>query len=182
MIYLDIFDILLRCFKDAYLYIFSRRPMESRYKDMTDSYKAPKNVARLQTPKTNADIWELLNRGVQIVDSTTQRVQNLQVSSLAVLVRIVDQIGGDEAGACADHVTELSDAVTMMVMGFSYLSQVRKELIRNALGYPLAKFCTWDTPVGVEDLFPDLSKKLKEREESQLKLRRRNRYGSGGYG
>ncbi len=145
---------------------------------MINTYKAPQNVPRLQTPKMNGDIWELMNRGVQIVDSTTQRVQNLQVSSLAIIIRLVDQIGGDVAGACVDHVNELSDAVTMLVMGFTYLSQVHKELIRNALGYPLAKFCTWDTPVGTEDLFPDLSKKLKEREESQLKLRRRNNYGN----
>ncbi len=155
---------------------FRRRPVDDRYKELTSLYKAPKNITRLQTPKTNPDIWELLQRGVQIVDSTTQRVQNLQVSSLSVLVKLVDQIGGDVAGSCADHVKELSDAVTMLVMGFTYMSQIRKELIRNALGYPLAKFCTWDTPVGVEDLFPDLSKRLKEREESQLKLRRRNRY------
>ncbi len=110
------------------------------------------------------------------MDSTTQRVQNLQVASLTVLTRLVDKLLVDEAGACADNSQELTDLVNMQIMSFTYLSQVRKELVRNALGYPLAKFCTWDTPVGIEDLFPDLSKRMKERDETQLKLRRRNRY------
>ncbi len=155
---------------------FRRRPVDDLYKELTASYKAPQNITRLQTPKTNADVWELLQRGVQIVDSTAQRVQHLQVAALSAVVKIVDQIGADTAGQCVDHVQEMSDMVTILVMSFSYLSQIRKELIRNALGYPIAKFCTWDTPVGIEDLFPDLPKKLKEREESQLKLRRRNNY------
>ncbi len=143
---------------------------------MTTLYKVPQNVTRLQTPNTNRDVWEIMNRGAQIVDSTTQKVQNLLVSVLSIETKLMDSICSDTAGACADHMKELSDTVTMGVMGFCYLSQIRKEIIRNAMGYPLARFCTWDTPVGTVDLFEGLPKLLKEREENQLKLRRRNLY------
>ncbi len=152
-----------------------RKPVEEHFQSLTNDYRAPKNIEKLQTPRTNPDIWELLNKGVRIVDTTTQRSQSLQVSALSVLMRIIDQIGGDTAGACVDHLQEVSDAVAMLVMSFAYLSQSRKELIRNALGFPLAKFCTWDTPVGA-DLIPELPKKLKERDEARLNLRKRNNF------
>ncbi len=158
------------------MYTCRSRPLEEKFKALTALYKAPKNVNRLQTPNTNKDVWELMNRGVQIVDSSTQKVQNLLVSVLAVLTRLLDNICNDTAGDCADHVTELSDSVLMGVMGFTYLSQIRKECIRNALGYPLARFCTWDTPVGPDLLFENLPKLLKDREENRLKLRRQNNY------
>ncbi len=158
------------------MYICRRRPMDDRYKKMCKEYKAPKNIEFMQVPETNKDVWELMKRGVQIVDSTTQRAQHLIISTLSILVKLVDQVSNDTAGACVDHDVKISDAVTMLVMGQSYLSQVRKELVRNSLGYPIAKFCTWDTLVGASLLFDDLPKKLKEREESYLKLRRRNSY------
>ncbi len=66
-------------------------------------------------------------------------------------------------------------------MSHTYLNQVRKELVRNSLGYPIAKFCTWDTPVGASVLFEGLPKMLKDREESYLKLRRRSRYRWASY-
>ncbi len=56
------------------------------------------------------------------------------------------------------------------------MNQVRKEAIRNAMGYLLARFCNWEMPVGKDFIFADLSKKLKEKEEAQINLRRRNRY------
>ena len=79
---------------------------------------------------------------MHVVDSTSQRAQTLQVSSVAILVRIVDKILKDTEGSCSDHIQEFSDAVTMLVMAHGYLSQARKELLCNALAYPLAKFCT----------------------------------------
>ncbi len=149
---------------------------------MTESYKAPSNVSRLQTPKTNPDVWELLNKGHQIVDSSTQRVQSLQVGVMSAVTRMVDAITNDTAGPLSDYAQELTDVVTMHVMSFNYLSQIRKDVIRNALGYPLAKFCAWDTPVGADLLFENLAKRMKDKDETQLKLRRRNRYAGGNYG
>ncbi len=156
--------------------ISRRRPLDERYKKLIKEYKPPKNVERMQVPDTNKDVWELLKRGAQIVDSKTQTAQHLIIATLSVMAKLNDKIASGTAGTCSDHDVELSDVVTMLVMGQSYLNQVRKELVRNALGYPIAKFCTWDTPAGPSQLFDDLPKKLKEREESYLKLRRGNRY------
>ena len=52
----------------------------------------------------------------------------------------------------------------------------RKISIRNALGFPLGKFCSWETPLGQDSLFLELTKKIKERDDARLNLRRHNRY------
>ncbi len=78
--------------------ICRRRPLDERYKQMRKVYKAPKNINRMQVPETNKEVWELMKRGVQIVDSTTQRAQHLLISTLSVMVKLVDKIGNDTAG------------------------------------------------------------------------------------
>ncbi len=158
------------------LVCFRCKPREDRFKTMTTKYLVPDNIPNLVVPRTNPEVWENLHRGVQMVDSQVQRTQLLQVNAMSVILRIIDEIGTNTAGMTEAHLTKLTDANRMVTMSFSCLNQVRKELIRNAMGFPLAKFCSWDTPVGTEFLFTDLSKKLKEKDELQYKLRRRNRF------
>ena len=159
-----------------FTYICRCRPIDELYKKLIKDYKAPKNVERMQVPETNKDVWDMLKRGPQIVDSTTQKAQHLVVATLSIIVKLNEQIANDTAGSCAEHDEQLSDAVTMLVMCQGYLSQVRKDVVRNSCGYPLAKWCTWDTAVGPTQLFDNLPRKLKEREDTYLKLRRGNKY------
>ncbi len=133
-------------------------------------------MPNLCTPRTNSEIWDNLNRGHQTVDVGTQRAQSMQVSALSVIIRIVDEISNDRAGPTEDHLIALMDAVRLMAMSHSSLNQVRKEAIRNAMGYPIARFCNWECVVGRETLFVDISKKIKDRDEAQWKLRRRNQF------
>ena len=140
---------------------------------MTGAYKAPNNVSRLQTPKTNPDVWDMLKRGPQIVDSSVQKVQSLQVAMLSSVTRMVDgMFKAETPTSIDDHSQVLTDIVTMSVMSFNYLSQIRKDVIRNSCGW-LAKYCTWETPVGKELLFDNLNKTIKEKEEAKLTLRRK---------
>ncbi len=157
-------------------YIYRQRPDEDRVKGLTDKYKLPENVPNLVVPRTNAEIWDNLNREQQTVDMATQRVQALQANAMTAIIRIIDAICRDKAGPTEAHLQELMDAVRLISMSFSLMKQVRKEAIRNAMGYPLARYCNWETPVGKDFIFADLSKKLKEKEEVQINLRRRNRY------
>ncbi len=143
---------------------------------MTSKHLPPENVPNLTTPKTNTEVWEALPKGVQVVDATVQRIQSLQAAALSIILRIIDQIGNDTAGITESHLDELTDANRIVTMSFAYMVQVRKDLVRNALGYPISKFCTWETPTSCDSLFPDLPKKMKERDETQLNLRRRDRF------
>ncbi len=144
-------------------------------KKLMDKHKCPENVPNMSVPRTNTEVWDLLSRGYQVADNSTQRIQLLQVHALSAILSIINAIGTGNGGTTESHLGTLTDATRMLTMSFSSLTQVRKELIRNSLGFPLAKFCTWDTVVGQEVIFTELSKKLKDRDETQYKLRRRNK-------
>ncbi len=147
---------------------------------MVMRYPRISNIPNMQVPKTDADVWDVLERGSQIADNTVQRSQNLQAAALAAILNIVNSIGTGSAGMTEEHLEVLTDCVRMLTMGFSTLNQVRKEIIRNALQYPIAKFCTAEAPVGTETLFIDLTKKLSERDTTKAKLVKK-RSNSGGY-
>ncbi len=140
-----------------------------------DKHRCPANVPNMAVPRTNTEVWEILPRGQQVTDNATQRVQAMQVHALSALLSIINQIGSGNGGMTETHLSTLTDATRLITMSFANLTQVRKELIRNSLGFPLAKFCTWDTVVGQDLLFTELSRKLKDRDETQFKLRRKSR-------
>ncbi len=121
-------------------------------------------------------MWDHLNRGQQVADNSIQRVQSLMAHGLSAIIGVINAIGSGTAGLTEEHLETLTDANRLVTMSFASMCQVRKELIRSAMGFPLAKLCTWETPVGQELLFPDLGKKLKDKDEVQVKLRRRRKY------
>ena len=110
------------------------------------------------------------------MDTAVQKVQNMQVAGLSALFSIIESLGNNIGDLNQDQLQALTDANIMACMGFSSMNQIRKDLIRNALGYPVAKFCTWDTRVGPDSLFQELGKKVKERDETRVNLCRRGGY------
>ncbi len=130
----------------------------------------------MAVPRTNPEVWDMLNRGQQVADNSTQKVQSLMAHALSAIIEVINQIGSGTAGLTEEHLQTLTDANRLVTMSFSAMCQVRKELIRNALGFPLGKLCTWDTPIGQELLFPELGKKLKDKDDMQVKLRRQNKF------
>ena len=153
-----------------------RRPNEERMKLIMQRHLCPENIPNAAVPKTNPEIWENMPRGAQVADSAIQRTQSLHVHALSAVLEIINAIGNNSAGPTESHLATLTDCTRLLTMSFASSCQVRKELIRNHLGMPLAKFCSWETPVGQEHLFTDLGKKLKDRDETQVKLKRKNKY------
>ncbi len=136
----------------------------------------PANIPNMGTPKTNPEVWELMPRGYQVADNYTQKVQQILAHALSAILEIITAIGSDTGGSTESHLRTLTDAQRLVTMGFSWLTQIRKELIRNCLGFPIAKFCTWESLVGTDLLFQDLHKKLKDRDETTFKLRRKKQF------
>ncbi len=137
---------------------------------MKEKYPQIKNIKNMVVPKTNAEVYELMSKGHQIVDAGVQRTQHLQLAALGSLLRILDLIANDNGGTAEDHLQAITDATRALTMGFTGLHQVRKEVIRNCLGWPLAKLCDWATEVGTENIFPELGKKLAEKDTTRAKL------------
>jgi len=56
---------------------------------------------------------------------------------------------------------------------------VRKDVLRNDTGEPLARLCTWDTTIGQDWLFVcDVTKKCKERAEDHYKPGQKRKHSS----
>ena len=159
----------------AYLVCCREKPEETSHKKMCETYLPPANVENLQVPKTNVEVWELLHPGVKIVDASVQKIQSIQVAGLSAILKLLDNYGKDIGNLDEDQLQQLTDATNMACMAFSSMNQIRKDLIRNALGFPIAKFCVWDSVVGPDLLFPGLGKKVKERDETRINLKRRYR-------
>ena len=155
---------------------YRRRPNEESVKKIQDKHFCPANIPNATVPRTNPVIWDNLSRGVQVADSSTQRVQLNLAHALSAQLEVINAIGRNRAGMTETHLETLTDTTRLITASFSSLNQVRKELIRNSMGMPLAKFCNWEQKVGEELMFPDLSKLLKERDDTQFKLRRKSKF------
>ena len=141
-------------------------------KKLVAAYPRPENVGNLQIPKTNKDVWEELRPGYRIADGQVQRVQGLLAAMLSISLRMMDAVGTGDGGSLEQHLPQISDIVRGISASFSQLHQVRKETIRNDLGFPTGKFCSWDTPVAQETLFEgDFAKQATEKAQRK-KLRK----------
>ncbi len=119
--------------------IFTRRPNEDKMKSIMSKHLVPENVPNMCVPRTNTEVWDLMNHGNQVADNVTQQVQLMQVHALSALLEIINAIGSNTAGPTEDHLATLTDATRLITMSFSSLTQVRKELVRNCLGYLVKK-------------------------------------------
>ncbi len=151
-------------------YACRRRPNEEKMKLIMQRHLCPENIVNTQVPRTNPEVWELMSRGAQVADNATQRVQLMQAHALSSILEVINAVGNNTGGQTEDHLNTMTDATRLITMSFASLTQVRKELVRNSLGFPIAKFCSWETPVGEDVLFTDLGKKLKDKDEVHFKL------------
>ncbi len=154
--------------------IFRRQPNEQHIKQLREKYPNLENLPNLQVPKTDIEVFERLTKPQQIVDAAVQKVQSLQASALSSLLMVIDAVGSGTAGSTESQLEAITSATRLITMGFGGLHQVRKECVRNALGWPMARLCDWATPVGTETLFLDLGKRLNEKDLARSKLGRRN--------
>ena len=154
------------------------KPSESKCKELIERYTRPANMDNLQVPKTNEDVYELMDKGPIIVDTSVQKNQLLLSKVLIILTQLFEAFDTDTRVMVRDHQEALEDALKMLISCFSGLNQVRKDVIRNNMGYPLSKMCTWEIPVGATKLFDvELGKKIKEKEEARFKLSKKKKFG-----
>ena len=142
-----------------------RQPNDKQLLNVIEKYPGPQNVPGLIVPKTNDAVLKAMKRGAQIMDAGIQKIQTVLSKALVPVIEIVDKIdsGQTKGQRVADFLT---DVVRLSSVAFSLLSQTRKDLVRNELGYPMSKLCNWMYKVGADQLFEDdLLKKLRELKE-----------------
>ncbi len=129
-------------------------------------------------PKTDGPVWEVMSKGSQIADNTVQKALTMLSAGISAMLAIINKIGYDRNNTekAVDCLSTLTDVVHLMIMAFNMNNQARKEIIRNNLQWPIAKFCGPEVQVGTETLFVELNKKLAERDTTKSKLTKKFAY------
>jgi hypothetical protein len=145
-----------------------KKPKEEKVLKIAEAILKPENLPNLTVPKTNNLIWDRMRKGPRIVDAGIQKAQTLVANSLTLVVQTVNAMGSGATPGLDSHLEPLMNTIRLMIASFNYLTQVRKDTVRNELHDPVAKLCNWDTPVGQEVLFDvDIVKKVKEIEDDK---------------
>ena len=154
-----------------------QRPNDEHLKELMQKYQRPSNVPNLEVPRLNNEVWELLRKGSVIVDSLLQKIQGLLSKAISIVLGIVDKIGSENGGNTEDHLMDLSNCLRFLGATFSLLNQVRKDIVRNDVGDPIARLCNWETAVGTSFLFDcDVGKKCEERDKAAQRLKKKKKY------
>ena len=151
-----------------------RQPNDKMLLDIVDKYPRPQNIPNLTVPKTNDGVWDAMKRGPQVADAGLQKIQTVISKSLVPVISIIDNIGqpGGSDRPIAHYLEPLTDVVRLLSAALSLLSQARKDIIRNDMGYPISKLCNWKYKVGGDQLFEDdLMKKLRELKEQHTQFK-----------
>lgn len=164
-----------------------KRPVEAVITALMSKYKRPDNLPNLQVPKTNGDVWKVMHQGPRMCDLVLQKAQLVLSKGLIPLVSQVNgfctaDARGKETFNVAECIDAVNDAARLFISAFNYVSQARKELVRNDIrDKRFVSLCSWDTPVGVEFLFQDLPKLLQEAEaSSKLAIGQKHRTSTPG--
>ncbi len=112
-----------------------------------EKYKRPGNVKTLVVPKTNSVVFSCLGKGPQVVDSALQRVTLLIMKGMIPTLQLIDLIGQGSQDSIQLHLEQMSDTIRLLAAAVNYISQARKDVIRNDLHGSVARLCTWETPV-----------------------------------
>ena len=84
----DVADVIAQRVNDA----CSKKPLESKFKELQDKYKTPQNCKFLCVPKVNLELWHDLPRHTNSKDLGIQEVQKNIIKSSQPLVRLFDSV------------------------------------------------------------------------------------------
>ena len=70
----------------------SKKLLESKFKELQDKYKTPKNCHLLCVPRVNLALWHDLPRNIKFKDLGLQEIQKILVKSAQPLVQLLDSV------------------------------------------------------------------------------------------
>ena len=115
-------------------YAVPKKPLDTKFKEIQDKYKSPKNCQFLCVPKVNIELWHDLPRSTKTMDLGLQEIQKKLVKSAQPMIQLLDIVlwlKNENKPVEASHVLPLiADAVTLLGHA-SYLTSVkRREFLR----------------------------------------------------
>lgn len=165
------------------------QPIDDFVKTTGEKYLIPSNIDNLVVPKTNSYVFESMAFGPRFLDLLLQKCQSILSKATVPLINFIGDVSAKAAKPPEDYIGAVGDSLRLITASFNYLSQTRKEIIKNDIKDPgLTKLCGWSTKVGQTELFPtdvakqvDELRKVRKLRDSNPNKRSRKHHGSQGF-
>jgi hypothetical protein len=112
----------------------SKKPLDTKFKELQDKYKSPKNCPFLCVPRVNLELWHDLPRSTKTKDLGLQEIQKNLVKSAQPMIQLLDivlRLQHENKPVDASHVLPLvADAVTLLGHASYLTSLKRREFLR----------------------------------------------------
>ena len=112
----------------------SKKPLETKFKELQDKYKSPKNYNFLCVPKVNLELWHDLPRSTKSKDLGLQEIQKHLVKSTQPMIQLLDtvlKLQVEQTPVDSSQILPLiADAVTLLGHASYLTSLKRRELLK----------------------------------------------------
>ena len=144
----------------------SKKPLDTKLKELQDKYITPENCKVLYVPKVNLELWHDLPRATKTRDLGLQEVQKNIIKCAQPMLLLFDTVVKAKAGKKAIKPTEilpmLVDAVTL-IGNASYLASLkRREFLKPDISSAYQSVCSKSNPVTTFLFAYELPKHIKD--------------------
>ena len=149
---------------------------EQKINDLCDKLLRPKNCEGLIVPKVNQEIWARLQRFTRNRDLAMQKIQLYLAKAMIPMLRMMQEMReviktNKTSRPVTVHpsqwLTMASESFRVMALGFVKITNQRKDMIKPDLSDNYKQLCSDQNQVTSLLFGDDLSKKIKEIEDSE---------------
>ena len=159
---------------------------ETKINEVGNKYLRPQNCNNFVVPKVNEEIWDKLSRATMQKDVSMQKIQGFLMKGIISLTSLLDKVmatlNTDIPLDPAEVWTMATDTFQMLAFTSAALSQKRKELIKPDLDKSYKRLCGGKRPVSTWLFGDELTKQIKDINESQKVGRKVTGHSPGHYG
>ena len=144
----------------------SKKPLDTKLKELQDKYKTPENCKVLCVPKINLELWHDLPRATKTRDLGLQELQKNIFRSAQPMLLLFDTVVKAKAEKKAIQPIEfsptLADAVTLIGHASYLASLKRREFLKPDISSAYQSVCSKSNPVTTFLFGDELPKHIKD--------------------
>lgn len=144
----------------------SKKPLDTKLKELQDKYKTPENCKVLCVPKVNLELWHDLPRATKTRDLGLQELQKNIFKSAQPMLLLFDTVVKAKAEKKAIQPIEISptlaDAVTLIGHASYLASLKRREFLKPDISSAYQSVCSKSNPVTTFLFGDELPKHIKD--------------------
>ena len=144
----------------------SKKPLDTKLKELQDKYKTPENCKVLCVPKVNLELWHDLPRATKTRDLGLQEVQKNIIKSAQPMLLLFDTVLKAKEEKKAIQPMEIlpmfADAVTLIGHASYLASLKRREFLKPDISAAYQSVCSKSNPVTTFLFGDELPKHIKE--------------------